>query len=233
MTNNLDQVTLVDEHDEVLGSMDKIEAHRGEGKLHRAISTYLFRPSLEGRTSSPTTGGHDKRGVELLIQQRSVKKIVGANMWANTVCGNVRPTESYEECAYRRLKEELGIQKNLLPSSEGRMSSSTTGELLLQPIHKFQYHLQCNEEFSEFEMDQVYVGWYDDKVTPNPDEAQNYKWVNWAELQEKASLAELKKDQFNTKEITINNQSLTLAPWFVWMLGDEKLQIKLDEFIKN
>lgn len=35
--------------------------------------------------------------------------IVGAGQWANTCYGNVRPGESYLECAWRRLCEELGI----------------------------------------------------------------------------------------------------------------------------
>ncbi len=198
---NLDQVTLITPNDEVIGSMDKIEAHRGEGKLHRAISVYLFKKTEDS--------------VDLLIQQRSVKKIVGAGMWANTVCGNVRPTESYEECAYRRLKEELGVTK-----------------VEIQPMYKFQYQVRCNEEFSENELDQVFVGWYDEDVSLNPDEAQDYKWINWSELQEKATVSELKKEEFNTKQISINNQSFTLAPWFVWMLGDEKLLSAINSYAK-
>lgn len=95
----LDLVTLVDDQDHVIGQMDKIEAHRGEGKLHRAISVFLF----------------NDQG-QLLIQKRSNKKIVGAGQWANTCCGNVRPGESYHGCADRRLREELGItQVDLRP----------------------------------------------------------------------------------------------------------------------
>ena len=92
MQTVLDQVTLVDEHDHQIGVMDKVEAHRGDGKRHRASSVFLF----------------NKNG-ELLIQQRSKKKIVGALQWGNTCCGNVRPGESCEECALRRLREGLGI----------------------------------------------------------------------------------------------------------------------------
>lgn len=90
---NLDQVILVDEHDKQLGVLDKVEAHRGQGKLHRAISVFLFND--EGK---------------LLIQRRSAQKIVAAGQWANTACGNVRPGESYLTCALRRLEEELGIK---------------------------------------------------------------------------------------------------------------------------
>lgn len=206
---NLDQVTLVNSHDEVLGAMDKIEAHRGDAQLHRAISVYLFQKDKE-------TGI-----VRLLIQQRSEKKIVGAHQWANTVCGNVWPTENYLECAYRRLKDELGI---------------TSAQL--KPLHKFEYHLQCNEEFSEWEIDQVFVGWYDDEVQPNPDEVQHYAWVDWSELYKLAQKAELQPHNFNTKvvQLTTNNQSPTtylLAPWFVWMLNDEILVKNIDQYVKS
>ena len=243
-TKLLDQVTLVNDKDKVVGSMDKVEAHRGEGQLHRAVSVYLYRPSLEGRTSSPTVGGHDKRGVELLIQQRSDQKIVGAHQWANTICGNVRPTESYEQCAHRRLREELGITANYLPSLERRTSSPTVGghdkwgaKLVLEPIYKFRYQLQCNADFSENEIDQVFIGWYDGEVIPNPDEVQECAWVDWEKLVTSCQLSVIRKDNFNTKVIQLpitNYQSpLTLAPWFVHMLGDEELIKKIEQFIKK
>jgi isopentenyl-diphosphate delta-isomerase type 1 len=143
-----DLVTLVNLQDNVIGQMDKIEAHRGEGKLHRAISVFLFREHL-GKT-------------ELLIQQRSSQKIVGAHQWANTCCGNVWPGESYEECAFRRLKAELGIL-----------------EVELKAVFKFQYQVRCNAEFSENEIDQVFVGWYDEVIAANPEEVQNSEWIIW------------------------------------------------------
>ncbi len=156
-----DLVTLVNEQDEVVGQMDKIEAHRGSGVLHRAISVFLF----------DTSG-------KVLLQQRSKKKIVGALQWANTCCGNVRPDETHLECAHRRLKEELGIIGNNIENGIGR------GEvpLALHQVTRFQYQVRCNEEFSENEIDTVYVGRYDGTVTPNPDEVAEYTWMPWDEF---------------------------------------------------
>jgi isopentenyldiphosphate isomerase len=57
--NPLDQVILVDENDQEIGTMDKVDAHRGDGLRHRAISVFLF----------------NKSG-KLLIQERSQKKNV-------------------------------------------------------------------------------------------------------------------------------------------------------------
>lgn len=86
-------MVLVDSRDRKIGEMDKMLAHEGHGKLHRAISVFLF----------------DSRG-KLLIQKRSQGKIVCAGQWANTCCGNVRPGETRLQCARRRLKDELGIE---------------------------------------------------------------------------------------------------------------------------
>lgn len=168
-----DRVILVDGNDLETGTMDKIEAHRGDAKRHRATSVFLL----------------NKKG-EVLIQQRSVKKIVGALQWANTCCGNVRPGESYEQCAYRRLKEELGIV-----------------DVVIQPVHKFEYHVKCNEEFSEWEIDQVFVGIYDGKVKPNPDEVQTMTWKSFAEIQKE-----------------IDRKETQYAPWFLVMMREQNIQ---------
>lgn len=141
--STLDQVVLVNDLDQEIGVMDKIEAHRGEAKLHRAVSVFLF----------------NSKG-ELLMQQRSAHKIVGARQWANTCCGNVRPGESYENCARRRLREELGIK-----------------DVELTPVHKFQYSVKCNEEFSEREIDQVFVGQYEGKIKLNKQEVAAIEFI--------------------------------------------------------
>lgn len=183
-----DQVVLVTPTDEIIGTMDKIEAHRGQAKLHRAISVFLFRRNQKSGK------------LELLIQQRSNKKIVGALQWANTVCGNVWPDESYESCAWRRLQFELGIKPEQVEN--------------LQPVHKFQYQVKCNEAFSEHEMDQVFVGWFDDSFQPNPDEVVTTAWINW----------ELLKDK---------NSRLTLpyqwGPWFEIMMNSQEITKKIEE----
>lgn len=200
---HLDLVTLVNSQDEVIGEMDKVAAHRGDAQLHRAISAYLFR-KYQGK-------------IQLLIQQRSGKKIVGANWWANTCCGNVRPIENYEQCALRRLEEELGI---------------TTA--VIQQIHKFEYHLRCNEEFSEWEIDQIFAGWYDDTISPNPDEVQDYRWIDWAELLAKNSQVSPTPSLFNSKTIQLADSSkVILAPWFVYMLDHSEITQALTAFFNT
>ncbi len=209
--NTADLVTLVDESDQVIGSMDKVEAHKGTAIRHRAISVYLFQQRDDGEY--------------LLIQQRSTKKILGSLQWANTVCGNVWPNESYHQCAMRRLSVELGITS-----------------VNITPIHKFEYHLQCSEQFSEWEIDQVFAGWYDDAVTANPDEVRDFVWVKWEDLINKNKNTPFDHSPFRSKTIEITNPTtqqlnntttLQLSPWFVHMLDDTQLVNKLNSFVNQ
>ncbi len=87
----MDQVVLVDEQDNELGSMEKMEAHR-KGVLHRAFSVLLF----------------NSKG-EMLLQKRSSSKYHSAGLWTNTCCSHPKPAEPIEVAVRRRLKEEMGI----------------------------------------------------------------------------------------------------------------------------
>lgn len=87
----MEDVILVNDHDEVLGSMEKLEAHR-TGVLHRAFSIFLW----------------DDRG-RLLLQRRALGKYHSAGLWTNTCCSHPRPGEGAAAAAHRRLQEEMGI----------------------------------------------------------------------------------------------------------------------------
>ena len=87
----MEQVVLVDENDNATGVMEKLRAHT-EGKLHRAVSVFIF-----------NTKG------ELLLQQRAHDKYHSAGLWTNTCCSHPRPGESAYDAAVRRLREEMGM----------------------------------------------------------------------------------------------------------------------------
>jgi isopentenyl-diphosphate delta-isomerase len=90
----LETVILVDEHDNHIGTMEKMEAHR-RGLLHRAFSAFIF----DG------TGGTGR----LLLQQRTLGKYHNPGIWSNTACSHPREGESPAQAAERRLGEELGF----------------------------------------------------------------------------------------------------------------------------
>ena len=84
-------VILVDEHDNELGVMEKMQAHV-EGKLHRAISIVIINSKKE-----------------LLLQQRAYHKYHSAGLWTNTCCTHPKQGETPEITAHRRLHEEMGM----------------------------------------------------------------------------------------------------------------------------
>lgn len=181
-----DEVTLITPDDVVIGSMDKIAAHKKPGQLHRAISVFLFRNESEP---------------ELLLQQRSPKKIVGQNLWANTVCGNVWPEETYLECAVRRLSFELGLEAK---------------QTALRDVHNFIYYADCSEIYCERELDHVFVGWYADvcgtqALMANPSEVTDTQWIPWE----------------NCKNNELSG--LSLAPWFTIMMSKNDLITAIEE----
>jgi isopentenyl-diphosphate Delta-isomerase len=91
----MEQVILVDEEDNELGTMEKLQAHL-EGRLHRAISVFIY----------------NSKG-ELLLQQRALDKYHSAGLWTNTCCSHPRPGESANDAATRRLHEEMGLRCEL------------------------------------------------------------------------------------------------------------------------
>jgi isopentenyl-diphosphate delta-isomerase len=86
-----EHVVLVDDDDNEVGTMEKMEAHL-QGKKHRAFSVFVF--NLEG---------------ELLLQQRALDKYHSGGKWTNTCCSHPRPGEETLEAAHRRLMEEMGM----------------------------------------------------------------------------------------------------------------------------
>jgi isopentenyl-diphosphate delta-isomerase len=92
VSDEFEQVILVDEADRALREGDKWRIHR-DGVLHRAFSIFLFNPAGE-----------------CLIQQRAAGKYHSAGKWANSCCGHPRPGEATGRAAERRLEEEVGVR---------------------------------------------------------------------------------------------------------------------------
>lgn len=86
-----EQVILVNEKDEQIGLMPKMEAHE-KAVLHRAFSVFVF---------------NNKQ--QLMLQQRAADKYHSPLLWTNTCCSHQRNGESNIEAGKRRLKEEMGF----------------------------------------------------------------------------------------------------------------------------
>ena len=90
-----DQIVLVNAQNQVIGSADKLTAHR-LGQQHRCISIQVF----------------DQAG-NWLLQQRADGKYHSPGLWSNTVCGHQRPNEDNETASHSRLQHEMGFDCDL------------------------------------------------------------------------------------------------------------------------
>lgn len=90
-----ENVLLVDEKDQIIGKMEKIEAHE-KGLLHRAFSVFVY---------------NNKN--ELLLQKRAASKYHTPGLWTNTCCSHQRENESNIDAGKRRLQEEMGFTTDL------------------------------------------------------------------------------------------------------------------------
>jgi len=92
-------VILVNEKDEQIGLMPKMEAHE-KAILHRAFSVFIL---------------NDRN--ELMLQQRAFGKYHSPGLWTNTCCSHQRDGESSKEAGIRRLKEEMGFSTELIETT--------------------------------------------------------------------------------------------------------------------
>jgi len=83
---------IVDDHDELIGQLPRREVHR-LGLKHRAVHVLIF----------------NRRG-ELFLQKRSLTKDCFPGTWDSSASGHLAPGETYDACAVREVREELGLE---------------------------------------------------------------------------------------------------------------------------
>jgi isopentenyl-diphosphate delta-isomerase len=90
-----ENVILVNENDQQIGLMPKLEAHE-KALLHRAFSVFIL---------------NDRN--EIMLQQRAAHKYHSPLLWTNTCCSHQREGETNIDAGSRRLFEEMGFKAEL------------------------------------------------------------------------------------------------------------------------
>lgn len=90
-----EHVILVNEKDEPIGLMPKMEAHE-KAVLHRAFSVFILNSKNE-----------------IMLQQRAAHKYHSPLLWTNTCCSHQREGETNIMAGSRRLREEMGFEAEL------------------------------------------------------------------------------------------------------------------------
>jgi len=134
--------------DGALTPYDKLQAHL-QGLRHKAVSVFVM------------------QGDKTLIQQRALEKYHTPGLWANSCCTHPIWDESPQDCAVRRLEQELGIQ-GLHPEFRDQV----------------EYRAPVGGEMIEHEVVDIFVAQapFDLNVTPNPAEVMNYDWITLSDL---------------------------------------------------
>jgi len=134
--------------DGVLTPVEKLDVHV-RGLRHKAVSVFVFHQD------------------EILIQRRALEKYHTPGLWANTCCTHPHWDESPEDCALRRLNEELGLQ---IDTCEYR------GQL--------EYRADVGNALIEHEVVDAYVAHLPErpKLIPNPEEVMDTRWISYSDL---------------------------------------------------
>lgn len=90
--NAAQDVVAVDEGDNTLGTVNRLEAHTGDGIRHRAFTALIF-----------------DQDDNILLAQRSPGKRLWDGYWDGTVASHPRDGQSQKAATKTRLREELGI----------------------------------------------------------------------------------------------------------------------------
>ena len=199
-----DELILVDENDNNIGSISKLNGHLIINKNknpHRAFSIFLF----------------DSKN-RLLIQKRAKKKITFPLLWTNTCCShplnkeNQNTPDKITNALVERLNYELGIK---------------TENNIYKLIDKILYRAPSNELYEEFELDYLFMAKLDGDSDDN-----NYIYgkKNLKNIINKDEIDDIKFDTIENilNEIQIHPDQFT--PWFKILI---KSRGKLMEDILN
>lgn len=107
---------------------------------------------------------------QLMLQKRALGKYHCGGLWSNTCCGHPRPKEELSEAVHRRLQEEMGF------------------DCVLNDVFEFVYRVKFANGLWEHEYVHIFFGQYDKAPTINPEEADDWKWIDLEELKKDIKL---------------------------------------------
>ncbi len=103
---------------------------------------------------------------QILVTRRALTKKVWPGVWTNSVCGHPGPDESNTDAITRRADYELGMQ--------------VSDVSVILP--KYIYKTPPFNGIVEYEFCPVHLARMVTAPSPNPDEVNDYKWLNWSDF---------------------------------------------------
>lgn len=99
----------------------------------------------------------------VLVQQRAHQKQTWPGVWSNSCCGHPLPGEDYKAAVARKVKEELGLNVTQI-----------------EKVSDYRYRFERNG-IQENEFCPVFRCRAEGEVQINPEEVDDWKWVDWDE----------------------------------------------------
>ncbi len=101
----------------------------------------------------------------MLLQCRAKKKYHFGGLWTNACCGHPKRGEELRDAAQARLREEFGFHTET------------------REVFSFVYRASdAQSGLTEYEFDHVFCGEFNGEPRPNPDEIDDWEWVDLGEL---------------------------------------------------
>ncbi len=128
--------------------VEKLQAHV-QGLKHKAVSVFMV---------------HEQ---EILIQRRALEKYHTPGLWANTCCTHPNWGENTEDCARRRMGEELGLRDT-------------------RPVYRdtVEYRANVGNGLVEHEVVDLFLIHVHEKphVAAKPEEVMDTRWIDFHDL---------------------------------------------------
>lgn len=101
---------------------------------------------------------------QMMLHKRASHKYHSPGLWTNTCCSHPLRGERQEKTVHDRLRFEMGF------------------DCPVQPLFKFLYKAPFENGLTEHELDHVYLGHYEGSPKPNPEEVEDWKWMDIDEI---------------------------------------------------
>lgn len=124
---------------------------------------------------------------QLLIQKRNSLKYHSSGLWSNSCCSHYKSEENIDKQVKIRLKEEMGFEC----------------EVDFYQVFRYSCYIEKDRMY-ENEMDYIFIGFFDGKVSINTNEVSDYKWI---EMKNIANDIRINPNKYTYwfRQIVINN----------------------------